>query len=85
MSDLSTPTGPPQPQGPGEDPLLHFTKIFVRFLQLVFATFEKGSYQWSQDLELTEDKQAEMTKPRFDMRTYLGTTYVREVTLRPAE
>ena len=32
-----------------------------------------------------EDKQREMIKPRLDMRTYLGTTYVREVTLRPAE
>jgi hypothetical protein len=32
-----------------------------------------------------EDKQAEMIKPRLDMRTYLGTTYVREVTLRPAK
>jgi hypothetical protein len=32
-----------------------------------------------------EDKQADMIKPRLDMRTYLGTTYVREVTLRPAE
>lgn len=32
-----------------------------------------------------EDKQADMIKPRLDMRTYLGTTYVREVTLRPAK
>jgi hypothetical protein len=32
-----------------------------------------------------EDKQQDMIKPRLDMRTYLGTTYVREVTLRPAE
>ena len=32
-----------------------------------------------------EDKQSEMIKPRLDMRTYLGTTYVREVTLRPAK
>jgi hypothetical protein len=32
-----------------------------------------------------EDKQAEMIKPRLDMRTYLGTTYVREVNLRPAK
>ena len=32
-----------------------------------------------------EDKQAEMIKPRLEMRTYLGTTYVREVTLRPAK
>ncbi len=30
-----------------------------------------------------EDKQNEMTKPRLEMRTYLGTTYVREVNLRP--
>jgi hypothetical protein len=30
-----------------------------------------------------EDKQAEMIKPRLDMRKYLGTTYAREVTLRP--
>ena len=32
-----------------------------------------------------EDKQSEKTNPRFDMRAYLGTTYIREVTLRPAE
>ncbi len=32
-----------------------------------------------------EDKQQEMMKPRLDMRTYLGTTYVREVNLRPAK
>jgi hypothetical protein len=32
-----------------------------------------------------EDKQAEMIKPRLEMRTSLGTTYVREVTLKPAK
>lgn len=32
-----------------------------------------------------EDKQQEMIKPRLDMRTYMGTSYHREVTLRPAE
>ena len=32
-----------------------------------------------------EDKQAEMIKPRLDMRTYMGTSYHREVTLRPAK
>jgi hypothetical protein len=32
-----------------------------------------------------EDKQREMIKPRLEMRTYLGTTYVREVNLRPAK
>ena len=29
------------------------------------------------------DKQREMTSPRFEMRKALGTTYTREVTLRP--
>ena len=32
-----------------------------------------------------EDKQREMIKGRLAMRTYLGTTYVREVNLRPAK
>ncbi len=40
-------SGEPQPQGQGEDPLLHYTKVFARFLQLVFATFEKGAYRWT--------------------------------------
>jgi hypothetical protein len=30
-----------------------------------------------------EQKQQEMTKPRLEMRRFLGTTYTREVTLRP--
>ena len=32
-----------------------------------------------------EDKQQEMIKPRLDMRTYMGTSYHREVMLRPAK
>ena len=31
------------------------------------------------------DKQAQMSAPRLEMRKYLGTDYVREVTLRPAK
>jgi len=31
-----------------------------------------------------DDKQREMTSPRLEMRTYMGTSYHREVTLRPA-
>lgn len=46
--------GVPMPQGLGEDPLLGYTRLFVKFLQLVFASFEKGSYQWSDD-EATSD------------------------------
>lgn len=47
-------SGIPQPQGQGEDPLLHYTKVFARFLQAVFATFDRGSYQWSIDPALTD-------------------------------
>lgn len=32
-----------------------------------------------------EDKQAEMANPRLEMRKFLGTSYDREVTLRPAK
>ncbi|HEY5559438.1 MAG TPA: hypothetical protein VIK49_06885 [Steroidobacteraceae bacterium] len=32
-----------------------------------------------------DDKQREMTSPRLEMRTYMGTSYHREVTLRPAD
>ena len=32
-----------------------------------------------------QDAQEEMTKPRFELRKILGTTYVREVTLKPLE
>lgn len=49
MSDGRVQTGEVLPQGLGEDPLAQYTRIFVRFLQLVFASFEKGSFQWSED------------------------------------
>ena len=32
-----------------------------------------------------EQKQQEMTAPRFEMREYIGTEYVREVSLRPIQ
>lgn len=32
-----------------------------------------------------EDKMDEMTSKRFDMRTYIGTQYLREVTLKPLQ
>src|SRR5512144_121449 len=54
MSDIKVPNGEPQPQGLGEDPLFETTKLFIRFLQLVFARFEKGSYQWSLDRETAD-------------------------------
>jgi hypothetical protein len=54
MSDAFTSAGVPPLQGFGEDPLLYFTKVFVAFLQHVFGSFEKGSYQWRPDLESTD-------------------------------
>ncbi len=32
-----------------------------------------------------DDKQTELSSPRLEMRTYMGTSYHREVTLKPAE
>lgn len=55
MSDsIRVQAGSPEPQGPGEDPLYHYTRLFVRFLQLVFASFDKGKYHWELDQQLTE-------------------------------
>lgn len=48
------PSGLPQPQGVGEDPLTHWTRVFARFLQVVFGTFEKGAYRWEPDDALTD-------------------------------
>lgn len=55
MSDsLRIQHGAAEPQGPGEDPLYFYNRIFVRFLQLVFASFDKGNYHWELDQNLTE-------------------------------
>ncbi len=55
MSDsVNVQSGPPQDQGPGEDPLYHYNRLFVRFLQTLFATWNKGNYRWDVDPALTE-------------------------------
>jgi hypothetical protein len=54
MSEAKVISGPPQPQGVGEDPLTHFTRVFVRFLQVVFSTFPAGDYRWGPDMETTD-------------------------------
>lgn len=51
---VRVPAGPVQPSGFGEDPLTHYTKIFTRFLQYVFASFDPGFYKWLPDPEKTE-------------------------------
>lgn len=47
-------SGVPQPQGVGEDPLAHYARLFVRFLQVLFASFEKGAYHWELDEKMTD-------------------------------
>jgi hypothetical protein len=38
----------------GEDPLSHYARLFVRFLQTLFSSFEKGAYHWSLDEKATD-------------------------------
>jgi hypothetical protein len=54
LSEQANRTGAVQPQGVGEDPLFFFTKLFVRFLQVVFHSFPKGSYRWDPDDSTTD-------------------------------
>lgn len=55
MTDsLRIQAGAPEPQGPGEDPLYYYNRLLVRFLQLVFASFDKNKYHWELDENLTE-------------------------------
>lgn len=67
----SVPQGVPQPQGVGEDPLTHYTRVFVRFLQVLFATFEKGAYHWDLDekaSDITISDQATIRKEEVEKR-----------------
>jgi hypothetical protein len=54
VSDLRSPAGIPLPQGLGEDPLSQYTRIFVRFFQLVFQSFKNGEYHWEPDPSVSE-------------------------------
>lgn len=51
---LRIPHGRAPDQGAGEDPLAHYNRLLIKFLQLVFGSFEKGQYHWDADQELTE-------------------------------
>lgn len=54
MADQSIEHGPVQPQGMREDPLLHYPRLLVKFLQMVFGSFPVGDYRWEEDREKTE-------------------------------
>ena len=43
-----------EPHGRGEDPLFHYTRIYLLFLQGLFQQFPEGSYRWSDDERLSE-------------------------------
>ena len=50
----SVPKGPNLPHGYAFDQEEHYVRLFTRFLQLVFASFKKGSYHWSEDEKFSE-------------------------------
>ena len=43
-----------QPSGVGEDSLTHHLRLFTRFMQVVFATWDKSSYKWTSDPKTTD-------------------------------
>lgn len=54
MTSTRVHNGPTQPNGMGEDPLTHWTRVFTRFLQVMFATWDKGNYKWTPDEKTTD-------------------------------
>lgn len=54
MSNDQVMSGLVEPQGRGEDPLYHFTRIYLLFLQGLFKQFPEGSWRWSDDEKLSE-------------------------------
>ena len=54
MSNEQVMSGLVEPQGRGEEPLYHFTRIYLLFLQGLFKQFPEGSYRWSDDEKLSE-------------------------------
>ena len=54
MASELAPAGTPEPQNLGNDPLLYFTRVYLGFLQGLFAQMPAGSYHWTEDIEQTE-------------------------------
>lgn len=54
MASELAPAGTPEPQDLGNDPLLYFTRVYLGFLQGLFAQMPEGSYHWTDDIEKTE-------------------------------
>lgn len=76
MSTEQIASGLVEPQGRGEDPLYHFTRIYLLFLQGLFSQFPSGSYKWSDDEKLSEiaiTDQAPIPKDRIEQRPHIVT------------
>ncbi len=54
MSAEQVMTGLVEPHGRGEEPLYHFTRVYLLFLQGLFEQFPDGSYKWSDDQKLSQ-------------------------------
>src|SRR3954463_8520027 len=54
MSAEAQAPGLPDPVGRGEEPLYHYTRIYLLFLQGLFKQFATGNYRWSDDETLSE-------------------------------
>jgi hypothetical protein len=54
VSSTRVATGEPQGQGFDYDPLAHFSRVFCKFLQIVFSGFQKGDYHWSEDEKVSD-------------------------------
>lgn len=69
-------TGVVHPYGRGEDPLLHYTRIYLLFLQGLFKQFPAGCYRWAENEEDTEimiTDQAPIPRDRVEQRPAIAT------------
>lgn len=60
-----------EPQGLGEEPLYHMTRLYLLFIQGLFKGFPTGSYHWSDDEKLSEiaiTDQAPIPRERIEQR-----------------
>jgi len=75
-ADRSVFTGIAGAQGRGEDPLFHYTRIYLLFLQGLFQQFPSGCYRWSpseDDTEIMITDQAPIPRDRIEQRPAIVT------------
>lgn len=70
-ADRSVLVGVAHPDGRGEDPLFHYTRIYLLFLQGLFKQFPPGCYRWAEneeDSEVMITDQAPIPRDRIEQR-----------------